>query len=61
MKITLDPAPAHILTDRECAKLLGGIIGCLTEWCGPATVKRAIRWWAENLDAVDAIEKQLKP
>jgi len=39
------------LTDRECAKLLGGMIGGLVSMSDPASVQRAVKWWADNPDA----------
>lgn len=47
----LDPREARKdLTDRECAKLIGGAIGCLLDMADRATVLRAIAWWAENAE-----------
>ena len=44
----LDERPARVLTDRECAKIIGGIIGCLVTMCGAATVRKAVRWWSDT-------------
>jgi len=47
--VKLDPRPyRQDLTDRECAKLLGAVIGGLCESAGVDTVKRAIDWWSQN-------------
>jgi hypothetical protein len=40
--------PRNDLTDRECAKLLGATIGGLITMSDVETVRRAIRWWAED-------------
>ena len=34
------------LTDRECAKLLGGLIGSLLQVSERGAVRRAVQWWA---------------
>ena len=44
----LDCRSARVdFTDRECTKILGGVIGALLQSAPPDTVKRALRWWAE--------------
>ncbi len=48
MQQQLNTQPARTdLTDRECAKLLGGLIGCLCQMTTPATVRDAVNWWAQ--------------
>lgn len=39
------------LTDRECAKLIGGTVGVLMEMADPDVVRRGLRWWANLTDA----------
>jgi len=40
------------LTDRECAALLGSLIGGLVQsFADAATVRRAVRWWADGDEA----------
>lgn len=34
------------LTDRECARIIGGIIGSLCGMTNTDTVRNAIKWWA---------------
>lgn len=34
------------LTDRECAKLLGGTIGSLAQMADVKDIRRAVSWWA---------------
>ena len=34
------------LTDRECVKLIGGLVGALLQSAPPVFVARALRWWA---------------
>lgn len=36
------------LTDRECSKLLGGLIGALCQMAPQTTVRKAVRYWAET-------------
>lgn len=36
------------LTDRECALIVGGLIGSLSEMADLSAVRRAIKWWAET-------------
>lgn len=43
------------LTDRECTSLLGGLLGALCENADPKTVRAAVRWWAQNDAAWDAL------
>ena len=39
------------MTDRECACLLGGLIGSLVQMADRDTVRRAVRFWA-NTDGI---------
>lgn len=39
------------LTDRECAKILGGLLGSLIQMAPAETVRQAVRWWAESDEA----------
>jgi hypothetical protein len=39
------------MTDRECAAILGSIIGGLAHLSDVATVRNAVRWWAETDEA----------
>lgn len=51
MPAKLDPHAARTdLTDRECAKLIGGTVGVLMQMAGDNEVRRALRWWAELSD-----------
>lgn len=45
---TLDTEVARPLTKRECAKLLGGTIGCLVDMAPVEVVHEAVKWWAET-------------
>jgi hypothetical protein len=54
MKLTQEPA--RELTDRECAKLLGGMIGGLLTVSSAENVIRALAWWTGREDQV----KQMK-
>ena len=46
--MTLDPRPARELTDRECGKILGAVLGGLITMSNTKTVRAAVRWWADN-------------
>ena len=54
---SLDPRPVRQLTDRECAKILGGIIGGLMTMTSLNTLRHAFRWWSENDIGWEAMEK----
>ena len=55
--MSLSPQAARTdLTDRECAKLLGALIGGLCQQASPQTVRDAVRWWAEADEAWNAME-----
>lgn len=44
----LDPREARAdLTSRECAKLIGALVGGLVEMANPEDVRTALRWWCE--------------
>lgn len=56
MNDKLTPKPARTdLTDRECTKLIGAIIGGLCLMADKETVRKAIRWWADNDKAWQAM------
>lgn len=44
------------LTDRECAKLIGALLGGLVQLADTATVRKAIAWWNENEAAWQVFE-----
>lgn len=53
----LHPNPHRTdLTDRECAKLLGGIIGSLCQMTTPETVRAAVEHWAQTDASWEAIK-----
>lgn len=60
----LDSRPARTdLTDRECSKLLGAMIGGLCNMADIETVRAAVRWIAETDEfwaLVNAQTEQLK-
>lgn len=43
------------LTSRECAKLLGGVIGGLVHLADVDEVRAAVRFWAESEDGWKAM------
>lgn len=52
MKPTLDDAPARTdLTVRECTKIIGGLVGGLSQMAPIANVRDAVRWWADTDEA----------
>jgi hypothetical protein len=57
----LDPKPARTdLTDRECAKLIGGLIGTLGELAPLENIRAAVKWWAENEEPWKEIQDWLQ-
>ena len=44
----LDQPGRTDLTDRECANMIGGTLGALVRMTTPATLYRAVQWWAEH-------------
>jgi hypothetical protein len=44
------------LTDRECASVLGGVIGTLASMSDIATLRNAVRWWAETDEAWRSVQ-----
>jgi hypothetical protein len=45
----LDTRPARKdLTDRECATLIGGLIGSLAQVAPIENIRRALQWWLEH-------------
>lgn len=45
----LNPNAARTdLTDRELAKIIGGLLGSLSQMCNLVDLRNAIKWWAEN-------------
>ena len=60
MKNLLDTRSSRSnLTDRECASILGSIIGGLMQLSNATTIRIAVRWWAET-DAAWLPLEQLK-
>lgn len=45
--LTSKPARTD-LTDRECTKIIGGVLGGLVEMAEIETIRAAVRWWAES-------------
>lgn len=53
----LDPRPLRKdLTSRECASLIGALLGSLVTFADIDDVRSALAWWAENDDAWDALD-----
>ena len=60
MKNLLDTRSSRSdLTRRECAAILGSIIGGLMQLSNATTIRNAVRWWAET-DAAWLPLEQLK-
>ena len=55
-KLTNIPARTD-LTDRECAKIIGGVIGGLCQLTCPMTVRAAVEWWAAEEHAWEVMQK----
>jgi hypothetical protein len=48
-KRKLDTRPVRTdLTDRECSRIIGGLLGCLSTMTDIETLRNAVRWWAET-------------
>lgn len=45
------------LTDRECSKIIGGLLGSLCSMASVETVRDAVKWWAEREDVWTAFRK----
>lgn len=55
-KKPLDTRPRrNDLTDRECASILGGVIGTLAGMADREAVRNAVRWWAETDQAWESV------
>ena len=55
----LDPTPIRTFTDRECASIIGGLLGGLVQYSDVDTVRRAVLWWAETDIAWTMLERRL--
>ena len=44
----LDGEPARELTERECAKIIGGTLGGLSEMAPGNTIYNALEFWMRN-------------
>lgn len=54
----LSPGPPRRLTDRECASVIGGLIGGLVITLASSDdVRRAVKWWAENGEAWEELNR----
>ena len=54
----LDSRSARMdLTDRECTKILGGMLGTLADMTDIETLRNAVRWWAETDAAWQALSE----
>jgi len=45
----LNIQPSRPLTDRECTKLLRGLLGALLVMTDFQTVQKSVDWWQANL------------
>lgn len=56
MKSPLSPLPRRAdLTDRECASLIGGLLGSMVQNADIESVRNAVRWWAETDEAWEGL------
>lgn len=56
MKYPLSQAPRRQdLTDRECASLIGGLLGSMVQNADIESVRNAVRWWAETDEAWEGL------
>ncbi len=56
-RILSEAAAREDLTSRECAKLLGGLIGALTQMAPPEAVRDAMRFWVETEECWTALQQ----
>jgi hypothetical protein len=55
----LSDKPARTdLTDRECSRIIGGVLGGLAGLTDLQALRRAVRWWAETDEAWKLFEEQ---
>lgn len=54
----MNPEPAREFTVRECAKILGSVIGGLLGMAPPEVVRGALLWWVENWDKATALMRR---
>lgn len=58
LNVSLNLAAARTdLTDRECAKVVGGVVGALVGMATPENVLRGLRWWVERPEVVIAMQE----
>jgi len=60
-KLDTRPGRPGLLTDRECAKLIGSFIGGLADIATLDAIERAIQWWACHDEAWEAFKHMLAP
>lgn len=58
VKLSIEPSRMYSLTDRECANVLGCLIGGLATMNDPTVVRRAVRWWADSDEAWRVFDRQ---
>lgn len=56
MKPKLSSEAIRPFTSRECSRILGSIIGGLTQFTPIENVRDAVRWWAETDKAWEALD-----
>lgn len=54
----LDVNPAQRLTDRQCARLIGMMLGCLCTMANTSDVLRALQWWTERPELLDVLRDE---
>lgn len=57
----LNPNPRRLLTDRECASLLGGMISTLMANTKPENVVIALKSWIAHPEAIAFCEELTQP
>ena len=56
--MSLNTKPARTdLTDRECTKIIGGLLGGLMEMADLDTLRAAVRWWADSDQSWEMLAK----
>lgn len=58
-KVKLSSVEARTdLTDRECCKIIGGVLGSLNLMTDLESLRSAVRWWANTDEAWEGLEVQ---
>jgi len=57
---SLDPTPARNLTDREVAKIIGSLVGGLSNMSTKTAIRTALQFQLDHLDTTYTIATQFE-